>query len=109
MFTYDDSGNRSSFKLGATTYPYAVSGISNRLLSTAGPAPARTFSHDNAGNVTGDGQTTFVYDARGRMVSATNGAGTHTYAHNALGERVKKSGPLVHPVPWSAEIFKLIQ
>jgi len=92
-FIYDGAGNRTSLTISGNPYAYDVAANSNRLSSTAGPPPARVFNYDLAGNTLGDGQRTFAYDARGRMVQSTSAAGTVTYAVNGLGERVKKSGP----------------
>jgi hypothetical protein len=49
---------------------YTTPGSTNRLSSTSGPSPARTFTHDAAGNITADGQFTRTYNDRGRMSQA---------------------------------------
>jgi RHS repeat-associated protein len=90
-FAYDATGNRTSLTVGADSYAYAVDASSNRLLSTAGPGGAKTFTHDAMGNIVAAGTTSFAYDARGRMRSATGVLGTTTYSLNALGERVSKT------------------
>ena len=94
-YGYDATGNRSSLTIGASTYAYTYATGKNRLTKTAGPAPVRNFTYDAAGNIKGDGTASFTYDARGRMSQATRSGNTTTYAHNARGERVRKSGPLV--------------
>jgi RHS repeat-associated protein len=50
-------------------------------------------TYDAAGNLTGDGQSTWVYNDRGRMASATKGTTTATYTHDSFGQRVRKTGP----------------
>jgi len=97
-YGYDAVGNRTSLSIGANTYAYTYPTTSNRLSATAGPV-ARSFSYDAAGNVTGDGARSFVYDDRGRLRQAVQSAGTTTYALNALGERVVKDRPLVPFAP----------
>jgi len=83
-YTYDANGNRTSVTIGANNYPYTVAAASNRLNATAGPSPAKTFTHDAAGNVTADGTQTFVYSNRGRMSSTTRGSSTvSASAHTA--------------------------
>ncbi|NJD87714.1 MAG: RHS repeat-associated core domain-containing protein [Betaproteobacteria bacterium] len=86
-FTYDANGNRLTATLNATTRAYGYVAGSNRLASVSG-LYANTW--DAAGNLLSDGQRSFTYDARGRLASATMGAITTTYRHNARGQRVLK-------------------
>src|SRR5689334_21104570 len=53
--------------------------------------PVRSFSFDANGSTTADGNNTYGYDTRGRMVSATSSIGTTSYQVNALGQRVRKT------------------
>ena len=70
------------------------SATSNQLASiTSATGPVRDFAFDANGSTTADGQNTYVYDTRGRMVGATNASGTSAYQVNALGQRVRKSTP----------------
>ncbi|NJD87713.1 MAG: RHS repeat protein [Betaproteobacteria bacterium] len=87
-FTYDANGNRLTATLNATTRAYSYVAGSNRLASVSG-LYANTW--DAAGNLLADGQRSFTYDARGRLASATMGALTTTYRHNARGQRVMKT------------------
>ena len=48
------------------------------------------YSWDVAGNMTGEGATTYQYDAAGRMVSVNNGSGG-SYGFDGDGKRVKKA------------------
>lgn len=75
---------------GAGTTTISVNSSSNRLNSSSG-ALNRSYSHDDAGNITSDGIRSFTYNDAGRMSSATNAGITTVYQHNALGQRVKKS------------------
>lgn len=89
-YGYDATGNRTSQTVGGTSYNYQVSPASNRLQSV-NTVPPKSYAYDAMGSVTGDGQNTFGYDARGRMVQAITAAGTTTYRINALGQRVRKT------------------
>ena len=89
-YTYDAVGNRLSRTAGAGTENYTYSSTSNRI-ATVG---ARSFTFDNNGSTTNDGNNTYVYDVRGRMVQATSSIGATNYKVNALGQRVRKTNSL---------------
>jgi RHS repeat-associated protein len=91
-YTYDATGNRTTFYAGAN-YTNTIAATSNRLTATTGPAPAKTNTYDQVGNLKADGTATYVYSDRGRMASATKGGSTTTYLYNALEQRVSKTGP----------------
>jgi RHS repeat-associated protein len=88
-WTYDANGNRLT-QGGNQASTYTVSATNNRISSISG-ALTRSYSHDAAGNTTGDGTATFTYNDAGRMISASKGGVTTTYAINALGQRVRKT------------------
>jgi YD repeat-containing protein len=88
-YTYDANGNRLT-QTGTQTATYTISSSNNRITSITG-TPARTYSYDAAGHVSGDGSLTFGYSDEGRMSSVTSGGVTTSYLVNALGQRVKKS------------------
>jgi YD repeat-containing protein len=91
-FNYDAGGNRTSAIFGGSaSYNHVVAPTSNRLQSVSGPA-AKTYQHDAAGNVTTDGRTSFAYNDRGRLASASNNQGTTSYLINGLGQRAVKTG-----------------
>ena len=91
-YGYDAGGNRTSAVFGGTaSYSHVVAPTSNRLQSVSGPA-AKTYQHDAAGNVTHDGHTTFTYNDRGRLASASNPQGSTSYLINGLGQRAVKTG-----------------
>lgn len=96
LWSYDLNGNRTSYTPSSQTYSLVVSSTSNRLLSTTGPSPARTYGYDAAGNVTSDGVRTWSYDGRGRMAQTApigSPGSTVSYLFNGLGQRVRKTGP----------------
>lgn len=91
-YGYDATGNRTSQTIGAASQAYTTDSASNRLTGIAS-TPPKAYSYDANGSVTGDGNATYGYDARGRLQSVTTAAGTTTYRINALGQRVAKSVP----------------
>jgi RHS repeat-associated protein len=91
-YSYDETGNRTSKTIGATTYSNTVATTSNRLTQTQDVGGTATITYDAAGHITGDGTNSFTYSDRGRMVSASTPSGTVTYVYNGLNQRVGKSG-----------------
>jgi YD repeat-containing protein len=90
-YTYDAVGNRLS--KGSDLYSY--SSTSNRIASiTPSSGPVRSFAFDANGSTTADGQNTYVYDVRGRMLQATSSLGATDYKVNALGQRIRKTNSL---------------
>ena len=79
-FAYDANGNRTSTMTSGSSSAYAVSATSNRITSITNPA--RSFTYDNAGNTTADGQFSATYDLSGRMNTLTK-AGITTHIHAA--------------------------
>lgn len=93
-YAYDLSGNRSSLGIGAASYAYTyktTTPLSNRLLGAQGPLPAKSYSYNETGAITGDGQKTYAYNLRGRLATLTTAAGISTYEHNGLGQRTAKT------------------
>ena len=72
--------------MNASTTTYTYPTTSHKLSSLSG-ATTRSFTYDNAGNVTASAGVTYLYDGRGRMKQA----GTVAYLVNGLGQRVKKA------------------
>jgi RHS repeat-associated protein len=72
--------------VNAASTTYAYPGTSHKLSALSG-ATTRSFTYDNAGNVTASQAISYVYDGRGRMKQA----GSTTYVVNGLGQRVKKN------------------
>ncbi|MEP7296796.1 MAG: Ig-like domain repeat protein [Burkholderiales bacterium] len=97
-FSYDQTGNRTSRVVGATTYANVVATTSNQLASvqsagSGGSVVTNSQQYDSAGNLTGDGIATYGYGARGRMSSATLAGGAAAYLYNGLDQRASKTGP----------------
>ena len=88
---YDLTGNRQTKTLNGAVTTYTTQATSNRLMSLSG-AEAKSFGYDNAGNQITSGTITHGYDNAGRRTSATVNGQTWSYAYNALGQRVRKSG-----------------
>jgi len=86
-FTYDANSNRTNATVNGASTVYTYPGTSHKLMSLSG-ATSRSFTYDNAGNITASASVTYVYDGRGRMKQA----GSTTYLVNGLGQRVQKSG-----------------
>jgi RHS repeat-associated protein len=86
-FTYDANSNRATATVNSSTTTYNYPSTSHKLSSLSG-ATTRSFTYDNAGNITNTASVTYTYDGRGRMSQA----GTTTYLVNGLGQRVKKTG-----------------
>jgi RHS repeat-associated protein len=94
-YSYDAVGNRLTKSAGGNTDTYAYGVTSNRIVSiTPTSGPVRSFTLDNNGSTTADGNSTYTYDARGRMVAATSALGTTSYHVNALGQRVRRTNTL---------------
>jgi YD repeat-containing protein len=93
-YSYDAVGNRTSRSAGAGTDTYAYSSGSNRIASIQTSSGSRSFVFDANGSTTADGNNTYAYDARGRMVQATSSLGPTTYQVNALGQRFRKTNSL---------------
>jgi RHS repeat-associated protein len=92
-YTYDETGNRSSKTVGATTASYSYPGTSHRLTATTASGFARVY--DANGNTTQSASDMFfTYDDRNRMVDFRKSASTidTQYQYNAKGERVRKYG-----------------
>ncbi|WP_426308424.1 RHS repeat-associated core domain-containing protein [Acidovorax facilis] len=122
-FSYDANGNRTASTRDlagtATSRTYGGDASHNRLLGfeqTATSATGNTattsvtYQYNNAGDLLGDGLTTYRYDSEGRMESASTGQGedapTTKYAQNGLGQRVFKTEPLYSSTPASGSSNK---
>lgn len=85
---YDATGNRSALSLNGSGSGYTIEPASNRL--TAISNPARGFSHDSAGNVTGADYSA-TYNLAGQLATLTRGGVTTAYSYDAGGQRIRKS------------------
>jgi YD repeat-containing protein len=94
-YGYDAVGNRLTKSTGGASDAYAYGPTNNRLVSiTPTSGPVRSFTFDPNGSTTADGNNTYAYDVRGRMVQAVSSLGTTTYQVNALGQRIRKTNSL---------------
>lgn len=91
-YSYDAVGNRTQSVNGAVSTAYTYGSTSNRLTQLTGSQKA-SIATDANGSITNNGNATFNYDARGRMVSANTAIGLVSYKINALGQRVQKVTP----------------
>jgi RHS repeat-associated protein len=87
-FTYDVIGRmRSNTKQGC--YAYALPGHIHAVTA----AGANTYSYDANGDMVAGGGRSFSYTPDHRPASITYGGQTTSFVYDALGTRVKKSGP----------------
>jgi RHS repeat-associated protein len=91
-YTYDSGGRRTTLagSYARTRLPAALSSASydaaNRLTSWGGT----TLSHDNNGNLLGDGSRTYTWNARNQL-SGMSGTPAASFHYDALGRRVGKT------------------
>jgi len=93
QYTYDKTGNRTSFTDSLGTKAYAYPSTSHRLSSVAG----ENRTYDAVGNTSSIGTArTFDYSDVGRMSAVSNGGVTvMQYAYNGRGEQVRRHlGPI---------------
>jgi RHS repeat-associated protein len=86
-YTYDASGNRTSFAADGVTQTYDIRYSNNWLLE----AGAVTNSYDDNGNMVDRGGDVFTYDSFNRLVGASVGSNTALYTYNHLDQRVTKT------------------
>ena len=84
-----DNMSASSLTLSVASGSNRIDSVLEEVTSTTRP-----YVYDAAGHTLSDGSRTFTYNDAGRMASATFAGATTNYWYNALGQRVKKSGPL---------------
>jgi len=91
-YTYDANGNRTA--LGGT---WARTGLPTALASATYNAAnhqltfgSTTLTYDLNGNLTGDGTTTYTWDARNRLVGISGGSAA-SFQYDALGRRTGKT------------------
>jgi len=95
-FGNDQWGNRTAMwdatsggtLIQAMSYQQSGGVTTNRIQDLSNIGSTVSYTYDAAGNVTGDGQHTYQYDAENRVVSVDGGAATYTYDQNS--RRVKK-------------------
>ncbi|WP_081770101.1 RHS repeat-associated core domain-containing protein [Luteimonas huabeiensis] len=86
-YSYDATGNRTSFANAAGTQPYAYPADSHRLAAVA----TQTRTYDAVGNTLTDGSgRSYAYSAANRLARVDQGGTTRRhYVYNGKGERVR--------------------
>lgn len=84
QYTLDALGNRTSVTDNGTTTTYAHDNM-NAYTTVSN----ETMQYDGSGNMTSDGNHTYQYNYRNRMISVDNGS-TATYQYDALNRRIGK-------------------
>ena len=86
---YDGRGNIRTATVGTSSLAYTYDSTTELLTEVKGTKP-RTFTYDGAGNVIGNGKTTFLYDDSNVMRCAKCGEPDQiTYDYDGLGQRVR--------------------
>jgi len=78
-YQYDVAGNRTQVAVNGTTTQQHSYDAANQVVG---------WTYDAAGNLTGDGISTYSYDALGRLTAGTSGAQSSTYSYNGDGTLV---------------------
>ncbi len=78
--TYDSASNRLTY--GGTNY--TIDGASNRMTNAGGSA----ITYISTGNISGIGTDTFAYNRANQLSSATVSGTTSTYVYDAFGRRL---------------------
>lgn len=87
-YSYDANGNPTGKVADAGSDVSTIDTGSNRLMNNSNPA--KSYSHDAAGNIINDGSHQFTYDGRGRLIKASSLLGTEYYLLNGAGQRLAK-------------------
>ena len=85
QYALDALGNRTTVTANGTTTTYAHNNM-NAYTTVGG----RTIQYDNNGNMLSDGNHTYQYNYRNRMISVDNGS-TATYQYDAFDRRIRKT------------------
>ncbi len=102
-FVYDRFGNRTavydatsggnqiqSVSISTTLVPPMTLVANNKVASATAGGVTKNYSHDNAGNVTNDGDHSYTYDAENRLVSVDSGNSAN-YSYDQNNRRIKKT------------------
>src|SRR5205823_1262046 len=85
-YVYDKVGNRTSVTDNGTTTPYR-----SNLLNEYAKVGSAPLTYDSNGNLlTADGWA-YAYDAQNRLISATRGTTTATFAYDPRNRRVEQT------------------
>lgn len=89
-YSYDLSGNRTTQVHNTNATTYSLDPGSNRLQGISG-STNKTYTHDAAGHLIGDGSLTYTYNAAGRRITATGPGLNANYTYNGRGQRILKT------------------
>src|ERR1700730_6810598 len=84
--TYDANGNRVNFAAYGPTDSYHTNNL-NQYSDRNGSAA----TYDSNGNLTSFNGSTYIYDAQNRLISATKGTTTETFAYDGINRQVKRT------------------
>jgi RHS repeat-associated protein len=85
-YAYDADGNRTCMTVNSTPTSYTYDDADQ--MTQAG---GTSYTYDDNGNLTDRGDDTFDYDYENRLVEATVGETTVSFAYNGAGRRVSKT------------------
>ena len=92
-YQYDAAGNRTSLTRNNATASLLPAAVASATYDAANEQTAfagATLQYDANGNLTNDGTSTYVWDARNRLVSMSGGS-TASFKYDALGRRTSKT------------------
>ena len=92
-YQYDPAGNRTRLTRSngtASVLPRAVASATYDPANEQTAFAGVTLQYDANGNLTNDGTSTYVWDARNRLVGISGGA-TASFSYDPLGRRVSKT------------------
>ncbi len=93
-YTYDDTGRRSAAagSLARGALPDAMAGASVDAANRLTTMGEQSFTYDTNGNLTGDGNQTYIWNARDQLVRIERGGSVvATFTYDALGRRRSKT------------------
>ena len=92
-YAYDPAGNRTSLTRNngtASLLPAAVASATYDVANEQTAFAGATLQYDANGNLTNDGTSTYVWDARNRLVAISGGA-TANFVYDPLGRRTSRT------------------
>ncbi len=89
-YDYDANSNRISQTIDLLIFSSTIDPASNQLQSRTGPPVVKDYVYDLVGNTISDGDHSYDYDARNRLISLDSN--TVEYAINGQGQRIRKRG-----------------
>jgi RHS repeat-associated protein len=92
-YEYDAAGRRTRIggSLGSTGLPQALTATSYNAANHQTGFGGQSLSYDDNGNLTGDGTTTYTWNARNQLVSISRTGLTASFQYDAVGRRKSKT------------------